>query len=201
MTDHGQDRRLVEIRATWSALLEAEETAFQKCCDLDHENHEKTKQKSEAVRHWWGLANEILWMFTRTRMQYNHELQPFPAFTLGRLANVSEDISNGIIPSFVEDARRGRGRPMFSGERKHIAYGVLYIEAVRSGEIEDRSPNLTVRRAYNVTARAVQGWMKRREEICLGVPFRQLSPEELKKKMLECGEVYSNIGRGAPSDN
>lgn len=196
-----RERLLSELKVEWVDLLGAEEKAFQFCCELDREQPTRTREKSEAVRHWWVIANAVIWMFTRTRAQYDHELQPFPMFVLGRLANISEEISNGIIPSFVEDARGGRGRPLRLGERRHIAYGVLYIEAVRRGEINDNAPNQTVRRAYNVTAKAVQGWVKRRNEICIGVPHRHLTPEKLRAKMLECGSVYSRSGRGAPSWN
>jgi hypothetical protein len=57
----------------------------------------------------------------------------------------------------------------------------------------------TVRLAYNVTPRAVQGWLRRRDEICVGVPFKHLTPEQLREKMKEAGKVYFRIGRGAPS--
>jgi hypothetical protein len=196
-----RERELAKFKENWSDLLEAEQSAFQKYCELDRENPEKTAEKTEAVRYWWNIANAILWMFTRTRAQFDHELQPFPMYVFARLANISEELSNGIIPSFVADARGGRGRPLRLGERKHIAYGVLYIEAVRRREINDKAPNQTVRRAYNVTQKAVQGWVKQRDRICLGVPFRHLTSEKLRDKMLECGNVYSRIGRGAPSEN
>lgn len=195
-----RERKLAELESKWIDLLETEEAAFQRCCELDRESPDRTPQKSDAVRHWWNVVNSALWMFNRTRMQFDYELKPFPMYVLGRLANISEEISNGIIPAFVEDAR-GNGRPLHLGERKHIAYGVLYVEAARRGEIDDRSPNKTVRQAYNVTSRAVQGWMKRRDKICVGIPYRHLSPEDLTEKMLECGQVYSRIGRGAPSKN
>jgi hypothetical protein len=196
-----RERKLAELKEMWADLIEAEEAAFQRCCELDRENSDKTAEKAEAVRYWWNMINSVLWMFNRTRAQYDHELQPFPMFVLGRLANVSEEVSNGIIPSIIEDARGGRGRPWRLRERRHIAYGVLYIEAVRRGEIDDKAPNQTVRRAFNVTAKAVQGWMKQRNNICVGVPFKHLTPEELRRKMFECGGVYSRVGRGAPFEN
>ena len=191
---------IANLQMLWSELMEQEEGAFQRCCELDRDVPDKNPVKSKAVRHWWSIANAALWMFTRTRAQHNHELQPFPSFLFGRLANISEEISNGIIPTFVEDARSG-GRPMYRGERHHIAYGVLYIEAVRRGEIDDKAPNQTVRRAYNVTAKAVQGWVKRRDELCVGVPFSHLSADQLREKMLKCAANYARIGRGAPSEN
>lgn len=191
---------LAQLQLEWSKLLEQEEKAFTRSCDLDNTTSDKSDKKSEAVREWWSIANAVLWMFTRTRAQLDHELQPFPAVVFGRLANIAEEISNGIIPTFVDDARKG-GRPMYRAERHHIAYAVFYIEAAKRGEIEDNSPNKTVRQAYNVTAKAVQGWVRKRDSICVGVPFKNLSPEKLRKKMLECGEIYARLGRGAPAHN
>lgn len=191
---------LAEIEANWVALLDREEIAFRRCVELDRQNFDRTPEQAEAVRKWWSIANAIIWMFVRTRAQHDHELQPFPAFTFGRLANICEELANGNLPSFVEHAR-ARGRALWRKEREHIAYAVLYIEAVRRGEIPDHAPNLTVRRIYNVTDKAVQGWVRRRDEICVGVPHRHLTPEMLAAKMRECGAVYARIGRGAPSDN
>jgi len=188
------------LKADWADLLEYEEKCFSQCADLDLKNPDKTKEKSEAVREWWGVTNAIIWMFVHTRAQSNYELKPFPAYTLGRLANIAEELSNGNLPSFVADAAKA-GRPLWRKERHHIAYGVLYIEAVRRGEIEDNAPNKTVRRAYNVTKQAVQNWMKCRDEICVGVPHKYLSADNLCKKMFECARTYTIIGRGAPSKN
>ncbi len=186
---------LDEIKKDWQSLLEEEEAAFMRCVELDNQDHDRNAEKSKAVRHWWSLTNAILWMFTRTRAQFDHELQPFPMCTFGRLANISEELSNGVMPNFVADAGARRGRPRSRGERQDIAYGVLYIEAVRRGEITDRSPSKTVRQAFNVTAKAVQNWVKDQDKICVGVPHRHMSPERLRKKMLECAEVYSRVGR------
>lgn len=188
------------LTANWTALLDYEEECFLRSAELDRQTSLKTREKSEAVREWWGVTNAILWMFVRTRAQFNHDLKPFPAYTLGRLANIAEELANGNLPTFVLDVGK-RGRPLWRKERHHIAYGVLYIEAVRRGEIADRHPNMTVRRAYNVTPQAVQNWMQKRDVICVGVPHRHLSPEKLRAKMLECGATYSRIGRGAPSHN
>lgn len=189
---------LAELQLRWASLLEEEERLFQHCCTLDRESPERTDEKSSAVREWWRAANAIIWLHVKTRAQHNHELLPYPMFVLGRLANICEEVSNGNIPSFVTDAAGG-GRPWWRKERHHIAYGVLYIEAVRAGHLSDRSPVKTVRLAYNVTAKAVQNWLKRRDEICIGVPAANLTPEQLREMMLQSASVYSRIGRGAPS--
>ncbi len=192
--------RISELAATWQELLDMEESAFRECCKLDSENADKSPEKVEAVRVWWSIVNSVLHMFVRTRAQYDFELKPFPAFPLSRLANISEEISNGNIPKFVKDATK-QGRPLWLKEQKHIAFAIFYLEAVGRGEISDKSPNKTVRQAYNVTARAVQKWKKKREEICVGVAHKHLTPEKLTEKMYEYGEIYSVIGRGAPAKN
>ncbi len=184
----------------WRRLLLEEVEAFSRCVRMDEQNPFPTPEKSAAVRGWWGIVNRILWMCTRTRMQSGRELQPFPAETFARLANISEELGKGNLPSFVSDVAR-RGRPLWRKERHAIAYGVLYIEAAKRGDIPDRAPNKTVRQAYNVTARAVQGWIERRDEIVAGVPRRHLTADQLREKMLKSGAEYSRSGRGAPSEN
>lgn len=73
---------LEQLQVEWPKLLQQEEEKFNECCALDRETSETNKEKEQAVREWWCLVNAILWMFVRTRAQYDHELQPFPAFTL-----------------------------------------------------------------------------------------------------------------------
>jgi hypothetical protein len=133
-------RRIQEISASWQGLLGEEERLYQRCCELGCEpgrelertEAERTPEKSAAVREWWSAANAVIWMHLRTRAQHNHELLPYPGDTLGTLANICEDISNGRIPWFVTDAAKS-GRPFRREERHYIAYGVAYIEAVRDG--------------------------------------------------------------------
>lgn len=184
----------------WPKLLDREESTFLMCVKLDGQNRERTPKKSTAVREWWTIANAVIWMFVRTRAQHNHELEPFPAYTFGRLANIAEELGNGIVPKLVSDTATA-GRPTRLAERHVIAYGILYIEAVRRGEIADKAPNKTVRQAYNVTARAVQKWVKKRDQYCVGVPHKSYTPEKLVEKMRASGAQYLIFGRGAPSDN
>ena len=135
----------------WESLLEEEDELFSRAADLDRVTGEKTNEKSEIVRQWWGVVNAILWMIVRTKAQHDLDLTPLPAFTLGRLANMAEELSNGNVPSFITDAGSS-GRPMWRVERHYIAFGILYIEAAKRGEILDKSYNKTVRQAYNVTS-------------------------------------------------
>lgn len=179
----------------WQLLLETEERLFKNACELELQNWEKTEEQVEALREWWSCTNAIIWMFVRTNAQDGITLEPFPHFTLARLANISEELSRGIVPTFVSDAA-ARGRPLRRKERHHIAYAIFYIEAVQRGDITDRHHNKTVREIYGVTAKAVQKWMKQRDEICLGVPIEGYSPEQIEQKMRKCGAFYKVVGRG-----
>jgi hypothetical protein len=196
-----EEVRITDIEVSWRHLLDEERSAFARCVELDKSNPKRTVEKSEAVRNWHAVACEVVRTFSKVRVQQNYELQPFPWEVMTRLGLILEELSNGTVPTFVADASR-QGRPALRPrERRHIAYAVCYLEAAKLGEITDRSPNKTVRRAYNVTPRTVQGWMQRRDEICRGFDFHKLPPRQLEKKMKASGEVYSRIGRSAPSDN
>lgn len=184
-----------EANRTWADLLDEEKRLFTRLCELDRANPEKTPEKSRELRNWWRLANAILWTMTRTKAQHGVDLEPFPAFTLGRIAHLAEELSNGHVPTFVTDAAKG-GRALWRKERHHIACAVLYVEGAKRGELQDRSPNKTVREIYGVTKTTVQQWLKNRDAICVGVPYSRLAPEQLAKKMRECGEIYRRIGRG-----
>ncbi len=184
----------------WLKLLEREEAAFQHLCSFyDDKQYVKTHEKSKATKEWWLLVNAILWMQIRTKAQLNHDLYPAPIKMLARMANIAEELSSGLVSTIISDV--SGGRPLWRAERHDIAYGVAYIKAVRRGELEDRSPNKTVRQAYDVTARTVQRWMHKEQEISVGAPFKHLSPQQLKVKMLESGSRYSKLGRGAPEHN
>lgn len=192
-----RQKEIEQLELRWQKLIEEEDAAFQYCRELHRNDEGKNKEKSDAVRRWWQIVNAMLSMFTRTRGQYDFELAPFPGILLMRLAITAEELSNGVVPEHIEDARiNDGGRPRRFAERHHIAFAVLYVEAVRDGSIKDRSPNKTVREAYGVTREAVQKWVREREEICVGVPRQNLSPDQLKARMLECAKVYRLEGRG-----
>lgn len=184
-----------EPQSEWRSLLEEEERLFTRACELDREHRDKNKAKSEAVREWWSAANAILWKYVRTKAQRHIYLEPMPVNTMGRLANIAEELSNGNVPSFVSDAA-ARGRPRWRKERHHIAYAIYYIEAVKRGEILDMAYNKTVREIYGVTPNAVRQWLRDREEICVGIPIRDYGPELIETKMRESGSIYKYLGRG-----
>ncbi|MGE4612191.1 MAG: hypothetical protein AAED33_12525 [Paracoccaceae bacterium] len=186
---------LEETRSEWQLLLEDEEQLFIRACEIDRELWGKHKVKSEAVREWWSAANAILWKYVRTHAQHNIYLEPMPAYTMARLANIAEELSNGNVPSFVSDAAIS-GRPRWRKQRHHIAYAIYYIEAATRGEIKDTAYNKTVREIYGVTSRAVQKWLEERDKICIGVPIKGYSPELIEKKMRESGAIYDELGPG-----
>jgi len=189
-----------QLEAIWMALIEAEQKAFTRCVEYQQRSTATKREKSDVVREWWGLANQMLRLFVRAHDEFGCDLKPIPALLLDRLGSVAEELSNGVIPEFVEYVRGG-GRPRRRGERIDQAVAILYLEAVGRGEIEDRHPNKTVRQAYNVTAQAVRNWVKQRESICLDLGDYRFAAEKLKEMMLESGARYARQGRGAPSEN
>lgn len=188
---------LKAIQEHWSYLYEEEHRAFEASVKLDNDNSDKTPEKAEAVRHWWMVASALTRFFVQVRLKKELELQPFPAYALTRLSNISEELGVGNVPTFVTDGRKA-GRVLWRGERRHIAHAVFYIEAAKRGEIQDRSYNKTVREAFRVSAKAVQGWLKQRDKICVGLPYKHLTPAMIQRKMQESGAIYARIGRGAP---
>lgn len=193
-----QEAKINDLQSQWELLLKDEQRAFDVCVSMDNEGATQ-KEKSEYVRKWWSIANAVLRMHKQTRLDLDHELIPYPLEFFVRLANISEEISNGIIPSFVTDAKNG-GRNLRRAERHDMAFGVFYVEAANQGSIDDGGSTRTVAEAYNVTMRTVRNWVRDRERICLGVPHTHLSPEQITDKMKECGARYTRIGRGAPSE-
>jgi hypothetical protein len=184
----------------WEDLVAAEEAAFQELCKLDVTTKAASKEKREAVRQWWQIINALVWRYVRTTAQNGTPPDgTFPAFALGRLANIAEELGNGVVPTIVEDARSG-GRPLRLGERRDIARALYYLIAVREGRISDRAPVLTVARAFNVTRKAVQKWQGDEERLCVGVPGRKNPPDQIIKSMQDAGLRYSRLGRGAPSE-
>ncbi|MGI9522318.1 MAG: hypothetical protein ACR2PG_11790 [Hyphomicrobiaceae bacterium] len=198
--DAPQELTLAEVQELWPDLLKQLYDTRRLYVELSDKGPRHRNKAIEALREWWSLVNKALWCYAWTHAHHGQALEPFPINLIGNLIYTAEELSTGIIPSWVANAKKG-GRPLYSGERKAIAYGVLYIEAVRRGEIKDRSPNKTVRQGFNVTAKSVQNWMRRSAELRIGIPLLNLSPDELRQKMLEHGALYARHGRGAPADN
>lgn len=147
------------LRAEWRRLLEEVEALFKIACELDAEQlneSKKTKAKSEALREFWAATSRALEMYATNPTRHQIDLTPFPGVLLLRLAKVAEELGNGNVATLVTEAASG-GRPRTVGERHHIAYGIAYLDAVERGQIVDRSPNKTVRKAYNVTKKRFSG--------------------------------------------
>ncbi|MEM6891725.1 MAG: hypothetical protein AAF636_26930 [Pseudomonadota bacterium] len=183
----------------WDRLVRAEHDAFQLCCKLDADAEGKKNEKARAVQDWWSKTAKLLNFYWRTKGLEGIELTPFPMDVLSRLANISSEISDGITPTIVKDAGK-MGRQLHYGEKRHLALAVEYMAAVKRGDINDKAPNKTVREAYNVTSRAVQGWCKRASEILEHFDFSRMKPEQLKQEMQKAGAIYARIGRSAPSE-
>ena len=184
----------------WEELVAECDRLFWVAADLKRKTPDKTKEVSVAVRQWWSSVNAMLWFYVRTLAEQKRYLDPFPFDTLAKLANLAEELSNGNIPEAVNDVVHARkGRPLWRLERHAQGFAVAYIEAALRGDIDDPHPKKTVRVRYNVTAQAVRNWLKRGEELKVGVPYGHLTPERLSALMHQEGAIYFKIGRGAPS--
>lgn len=156
-------------------------------------------EAGEAARQCWKHIGELLHQRLRIEGPSSDEERVAMYMLQAQLTSLCDDLSNGVIPSLVKEARM-RGRPIKAAEKRQIAYGIYYIERVRRGEISDPSPTERVGRAYGVTAKAVQGWLQRRDDICRNVPGHKLQTSEVVQMMERAGKFYRRTGRGAPGD-
>ena len=158
---------------------------------------ETREELRDSTQSWWTTVSGALRIYAQSKAQ-GIPIYPDPVFLLERLARVAEDLGNGNIPQIVQDAGDNK-RTRWGRERFDIAYAIFYIDACKDGRIEDRAYNKTVSSTYNVTPKAVRGWLACREEICRGVPCDGYDAERLTKEMKERGRIYARVGRGAPS--
>lgn len=197
--DQSEDAEPSRPAPNWEELLAETNGQLVAFADLVEAPSSTPGERAAAAREWWLMVNAVLWKFVRTHAQEGILLEPFPYEVLGRLANIAEDLANGHVSRVISDTTyRAMGRPFFRFERHSIDHAIHYIDAVLSGEIDDPSPKKTVREEYNVTDETVRNWLKRREEILVGVP-RGKTGKDITQKMLDSGALYYRIGRGAPS--
>ena len=184
--------------AAWTKLYEDELALRQRCSELDRRNQARSALKSETLREWWGSMNQLLRSFTKSYQNRAEWLEPPPLEALLILAALADQLAGGVIPDLVRDVSEAySGRPSSRGERHARVYAVLYIEAALRGEIDDRHPKKTVRETYGVTAEAVRGWIRRRDDLLVRFPVMDLTPEVLVLRMQAAGAMYSAVGRGA----
>lgn len=189
------------LETDFTDLVLLEERQFEHCLALDRDWPAAFAAKVEAVRDWWWLTHCILKTFLHEKAENGAYPDVVPHGTLWRLGQVTADLGVGLAHDVIADAvSRRHGRPTPVMERRAIAYGILYIEAVDRGEIKNRRARSTVRETYDVTAQTVRNWLRRRDAYVFDVPYRNLSPEALEQRMRHHGGIYARIGRGAPSE-
>lgn len=188
-----------EVDLLWDKVLSNELDWSKKCFELSREAP-NSSELFNATRCWWSSAHKVLQVYTQAQVQQHRTLEPFPGQLLMRLGKLTYDLGKGIVPQVVGDVSKGKpGRPVGWTERRDIAHAIFYVQACKSGEIADRAYNMTVRDTYNVTASAVQKWMKDADLLCAEIE-RPVSPEAITRQMRICGTRYARIGRGAPSE-
>ncbi|WP_050929469.1 hypothetical protein [Aestuariivita boseongensis] len=186
-----------ELLLRWSEL---NEHRFHELGDEKSPKSGVTKDKlqelrRELLREWWALTAEVLFFVVKAEVQGVQDLRPKPLSLLSELARVAEDLGAGISSPLLQDVVK-RGRSSFSfDERKCISIALYYLAAVGEGRIEDRSPNKTVRSAFDVSGQTVRDWQARQEEICAGMPGADYTPYRLKEEMLQAGKLYQQNSR------
>jgi len=189
-------RELGPLEEFWPSLIVQMEEEIESLA-LRQANGETPKELQESTQNWWKTVSGALRVYHQCKAQ-GVPIDPDPVFLLERIARVAEDLGNGNVPRLVRDAASNK-RKLWRRERFAIAYAIFYIDACKDGRIEDRAYNRTVSSIYNVTPKAVRGWLARREEICRGVPCDGYPAERLIKEMTDRGRIYARVGRGAPS--
>lgn len=196
-------------RKSWKTIREAgplEEVWPHLLAEIDEEiesiagrqaSGEIREELQVSIQDWWMTVSGALRIYLRCKAQ-GVSIDPDPVFLLERIARIAEELGNGNMPWLVRDAANNK-RKLWLEERFAIAYAIFYIEACKDGRIADRAYNKTVSSTYNVTPKAVRGWLSRREDICRGVPCENYSAERLIKEMTDRGRIYARVGRGAPS--
>ena len=156
MTDnaHPADARLRE-------LMKQEEAAWQPvapAADAGSENERTTK-----ARAWWAACDRLIRDYLKLSGAGPYPRPPTRA--LLRLSRIARALATGNVPEPVRYASARDGRRMWPVERMHIAYAVFYIRAVRANRITDPAPTKTISECYGVSRQAVQGWIKRGDEL------------------------------------
>jgi hypothetical protein len=171
-------------------LMKQEEAAWQQAAaaaDTGSENERTTK-----ARAWWAACDRLMRQYLKLSSAGPHPRLPTRA--LLRLSRIAGALATGNVPEPVRHASARDGRRMWPVERMHIAYAVFYIRAVRANRIGDPAPIKTISECYGVSRQAVQGWIKRGDELIEDIAEPPI--QTLEDRMRWAGETYSYCGRG-----
>ena len=173
-------------------LIEQEEAAWQQAVAAANAARPDKERNTKLARDWWATCDRLIRDYLRLSGAAPHPC--LPTNTLLRLSRIARALATGNVPEPVRYASARDGRRMWPAERMHIAYAVFYIRAVRANRITDPAPTKTISECYGVSKQAVQGWVKRGDELIEDIAEPPI--QTLEDRMRWAGETYSYCGRG-----
>lgn len=185
-----------ELQQWWTDLLKIEQGWSEICMDYHIQCDDDLQI---ALKQWWFSVHRVLLFYTRAHDHADKPLEPFPAHLMLRLSRITHDLGLGDVPEVITDLQKGSGRNSTGWtEREDIANAIFYIEACRTGIINDKAFNQTVSSAFNVTKRTVQRWCETPDRYCENFSSPR-SAKAIEQRMKRSAERYRRYGRGAPS--
>jgi len=131
--------------------------------------------KKEPIHNYHDAVAERLRQGSQPTPEIDRQIQEaiykcLDQYAKGKLKKIPEDMALEIAYS-MKDILAGITPPLFKTHRKrgdksqspddisYIKDAVKYVLWVRAGLISDKSPNKTVREAFEVESRTVRGWV------------------------------------------
>lgn len=147
---------------TYNTLRDTERQLFEKMGSLSSGATPSTR--TLCVREWYSANAALLKMFCRAAVLDNFDVAdyPPPVEAIWAMARHSDSLGEGNLLPSVLDATKGTP-DMPAGRRDDIGHGLVYVAAVRAGEIDDSKDALvTIAGAYEVSFRTAQNWWRDR---------------------------------------
>ncbi|MHA7901545.1 MAG: hypothetical protein ACX94B_16910 [Henriciella sp.] len=179
----------------WQGVHESERRAWDVLMQADLDDMAATPKK-ELTRQWWREASIALRFFQNARTRYGVSLLPFPGELFALLANVTEEIAEGVPIELVRVSKGGH--QMTRQQRLDVKAAIHYIEAAHATS-EPKSKRIDeVANEYGTDDRTIKGWIGEFRSKYV-TPFDDamlLSSDDLqclKRDMLEAAERYKNM--------
>lgn len=187
-----------DIKKEWSDLLHRWSGLNRRRFDQEEIT---TEEHSALLREWWKTTSKVLWLLVRAENAGNAELTPMPVALLSEVARMAADLGNGRTSPMLQGVTK-QGRSTYSlSERRQISTALNYLAAVREGRIVDRSPNKSVRTAFDVSDQTVRDWESRRDEIIEDMPPAPQTEKMLRHELMHAADLYRVNGRGLEAIN
>lgn len=177
MSDESREQR-------WLRLVDEEQKAFERANSVAETAG--PARRMNLAREWFLGLSRVLREHASSHMMADLDgpLTPYPGLAVSRAAELFDNLAAGRVMQPIKDVTVCGGRPDgWSGEREDIAVAIHYVVLARAKKIADRSFIKTVSEAFCVDRTTVEGWLRRRQPICDGIPQtpRLAFPEALKK--------------------